>query len=110
MWGDSKEEIVSYLMIQGFSVPEANELVTKLTKERTAEMRRRGISKIIRGIGLMCVPVISVLVFIFVFGIVPINTLFAITIMIGLYGLWLFVNGILMAVAPKSEKGDVANQ
>ena len=109
MWGDSKEQIVSYLMIQSFSVAEANELVTKLFKERTAEMRNRGISKIIRGIGLMCVPIIAFLVFYFVFGIIPINTLSAIPSLIGLYGLWLLINGILMAVAPKSEGGDVAN-
>ena len=109
MWGDTKEQIVSYLMIQGFTVAEANELVTKLFKERTAEMRNRGISKIIRGIGLMCVPIIAFLVFYFVFGIIPINTLSAIPTLIGLYGLWLLVNGILMAVAPKSEGGDVAN-
>ncbi len=94
-------------MIQSFSVAEANELVTKLFKERAAEMRSRGISKIIKGIGLMCVPVIALLVFLS-FKVIPMN-LFAVTIMIGLYGLWLFANGILMAVAPKSEEGDVAN-
>ena len=36
--------------------------------------------------------------------------LFAITIMIGLYGVWLLINGILMVAAPKSERGDVADQ
>jgi hypothetical protein len=30
--------------------------------------------------------------------------------MVGLFGVWLFVNGILMALAPKSERGDVADQ
>jgi hypothetical protein len=108
MWGDTKEQIVSYLMIQGFSVPEANELATKLFKERAAAVRSNGIRKIIIGTGLMCVPVIALLIFLYI-HIIPLKP-FAITVMIGLYGFWLFVNGILMAVAPKSERGDVADQ
>lgn len=108
MWGDSKEQIVSYLMIQGFSVPEANELATKLFKERTAAVRANGIRKIIIGSGLMCVPVIALLFFLAI-GIFLMKP-FAAAIMVGLYGVWLVINGILMAVAPKSERGDVADQ
>lgn len=108
MWGDTKEQIVSYLMIQGFSAPEANELATNLFKERAAAVRSNGIGKIIKGIGLMCVPIIALLIFLSL-GIIPMK-LFAVTIMIGLYGLYLFVKGALMAVAPKSEGGDVADQ
>lgn len=108
MWGDSKEQIISYLMIQGFSVPEAKELATKLFKERTAAVRSNGIRKIIIGIGLMCVPVIALLIFLSI-GFIPMK-LFALTVMVGLYGFWLLLNGILMAVAPKSERGDVADQ
>jgi len=108
MWGDSKEQIISYLMIQGFSVPEASELATKLFKERTAAVRANGIRKIIIGIGLMCVPVIALIFFLAIklFLLKP----FAAAVMVGLYGLWLVVNGLLMAIAPKSERGDVADQ
>ena len=108
MWGDTKEEIVSYLMIQGFSMAEANELVAKLIKERTGEIRRKGISKVIRGIGLMCVPVVALLYFLSI-HIIPAK-LFGLTVMIGLYGFYLFVRGGMMALAPKSEQGDVADQ
>ena len=108
MWGDSKEQVIGYLMIQGFTLPEATELVTKLFKERTAAVRANGIRKIIIGIGLMCVPIIGLVVFLSI-GVIPLK-LFAVLIMIGLYGAWLVLNGILMAVAPKSERGDVADQ
>ena len=108
MWGDSKEQIVGYLMIQGYTHPEASELATKLFKERTAAVRANGIRKIIIGSGLICVPIIALVVFLAI-GVIPLK-LFAVTIMIGLYGVWLVLNGILMAVAPKSERGDVADQ
>lgn len=108
MWGDSKEQIISYLMIQSFSVAEATELATKLFKERTSAVRSNGIRKIIIGTGMMCVPVIALLIFLSI-GIIP-TKLFALTVMVGLYGVWLVINGILMAVAPKSEGGDVADQ
>jgi len=35
---------------------------------------------------------------------------FAVMIMTGLYGLWLLINGIVMVVSPRSERGDVAEQ
>lgn len=107
MWGDTKEQIVSYLMLQGFSVPEANELATNLFKERTAAVRSNGIRKIIIGTGMMCVPVIALLYFLSI-HIIP-TKIFGLTLMVGLYGFYLFVKGILMAVAPKSEQGDVAD-
>ncbi|HTV42346.1 MAG TPA: hypothetical protein VMF08_17380 [Candidatus Sulfotelmatobacter sp.] len=108
MWGDSKEQVISYLMIQSYTLPEATELATKLFKERTAAVRSNGIRKIIIGIGMICVPIIALVIFLSI-GVIPLK-LFAVTIMIGLYGIWLVLNGILMAVAPKSERGDVADQ
>jgi hypothetical protein len=108
MWGDSKEQIIGYLMIQGFTLPEATEVATKLFTERTAAVRANGIRKIIIGIGLVCVPIIAIIIFLSI-GVVPLK-LFAVTIMIGIYGAYLLLKGILMAVAPKSERGDVADQ
>lgn len=108
MWGDTKEQIVSYLMIQGFSAPEATELATKLFKERTKAVRSNGIRKIIIGIGMMCVPVAAAIFFLAI-GFFLLKV-FAAAVMVGLYGAWLFINGLLMAIAPKSERGDVADQ
>ncbi len=62
-WGDSQEDVVKYLMLQGFSVPEAQELAQVLFKERLAALRVKGIRKIVIGSGMMCVPVIAILCF-----------------------------------------------
>jgi hypothetical protein len=108
MWGDSQDEVTKYLMIQGFSHQEASNLVQPIFRERAAAVRSNGIRKIFTGSGMMCVPVIALFVFLHI-GVIPLK-IFAITVMIGLYGVWLVINGILMVVAPKLEQGDVADQ
>lgn len=108
MWGDSQGEVTKFLMIQGFSHQEALEVVQPIFRERAAAVRANGIRKIVIGSGMMCVPVIALIFFLHI-GIIPMK-IFGLTLMIGFYGLWLVINGILMAVAPKSERGDVAEQ
>jgi hypothetical protein len=108
MWGDSQDQVTGYLLLQGFSHPEAMEFATKLFKERTAAVRANGIRKFFTGFGLMWVPVIAFIVFRSI-GYMPLKLMGA-CILVGVYGAYLGLNGILMAVAPKSEKGDVADQ
>jgi len=57
---------------------------------------------------LACVPIIGLLVFLLL-GFFLLKV-FAVMIMTGLYGLWLLINGIVMVVSPRSERGDVAEQ
>jgi hypothetical protein len=106
-WGDSQDDVVKYLMLQGFSVPEARDLVGELFKERLAALRVKGIRKIVVGSGLMCVPVIAFLIFAHI-GYYPAKLL-ALAVMVGLYGAWQAFNGIFMLVAPKMEAGDLAD-
>ena len=108
MWGDSQDEVTKYLMIQGFSHQEALDLVQPIFRERAATVRTNGIRKIFTGSGLMCVPIVALIFFLHI-GVIPLK-LFAVTVMVGLYGVWLVINGILMVVAPKSEQGDVTDQ
>jgi hypothetical protein len=108
MWGDSQEEVTKYLMMQGFSHQEALGIVKSIFQERAAVVRANGIRKIFIGSGLVCVPIIALLIFLHI-GVIPMK-IFGLTLMVGFYGVWLVINGILMAVAPKSEKGDVADQ
>lgn len=108
MWGDSQDDVTKYLMMQGFSHQEALDIVKLIFQERAAAVRANGIRKIFVGCGLICVPIIALLIFLHI-GVIPMK-LFGLTLMVGFYGLWLVINGILMAVAPKSEQGDVADQ
>lgn len=108
MWGDSQDEVVKYLMMQGFSHLEALGIVKTIFQERAAAVRANGIRKIFVGSGLICVPIVALIIFLHI-GIIPMK-IFGLTLMVGFYGVWLVINGILMAVAPKSEQGDVADQ
>lgn len=108
MWGDSKDQIKGYLLLQGFAYEEANEMTTALFKERAAAVRANGIRKFLIGFGLMWVPVIA-FIFFRIVGMLPLKLMGA-CILVGVYGVYLEISGILMAVAPKSEKGDMADQ
>jgi hypothetical protein len=107
-WGDPPEEVIKYLMIQGFSAEEASALVKDMFRERAATIRGDGIKKIAVGIALMCVPIVAFFIFMSI-GVIYTKIL-AITIMLGLWGMWTAIKGIFMAVAPKSQSGDVAEQ
>jgi hypothetical protein len=108
MWGDPPEQIASYLMVQGYNREEAMELTKTLVKERTSAVRANGIRKMIIGFGLIWVPVIALIFFLSI-HFIPVKIMGA-AILVGVYGAYLLLRGFLMAVAPKSEKGDVADQ
>jgi hypothetical protein len=107
-WGDPPDEVVKFLMCQGISVAEAQALVAPMFRERAKTIRRNGITKFVLGTALVCVPVAFYLIFSRI-GFMPMK-LFALTVMLGLWGGWMLLKGIIMFLAPKSEPGDVANQ
>ena len=107
-WGDSTDEVLKFLMRQGVSVVEAKELVAAMFLERAKTIRRNGIKKVVIGTTMMCVPVVFFLVCRSV-GYLPLK-LFAVTIMLGLWGAYMALKGTIMFFAPKSEPGDVADQ
>jgi hypothetical protein len=107
-WGDPPKDVITYLMMQGFSAQEASSLVDEMYQERAATIRGNGIKKIVVGSGLVCVPIVSLLIFLSL-GFIPLK-IFAVTIMAGLWGAWMVFKGIFMLLAPKLESGDVAEQ
>jgi pSer/pThr/pTyr-binding forkhead associated (FHA) protein len=108
LWGDPVEEVVKFLRMQGLSIEEASSLGNSLLLERVKILRGIGVQKIFTGIGLICVPVISFVGFLQM-GVFPVK-LFAMTVMVGLYGAWRLLKGTFMVFAPKSESGDVADK
>jgi hypothetical protein len=105
-WGDPPQEVLKFLMIQGFSYEEASELVQGMFRERAATIRGKGILKIVLGAFLLCVPIATWLTFLSI-GLIFMK-LFAVAIMVGIWGGWNVLHGIFMVMAPKSEAGDVA--
>ncbi len=108
MWGDPPEEVVKYLRLQGLSAEEASELIQPLLIERAVTVRANGVRNIVIGSLMACVPVIAFIIFMSM-KYIPMK-LFALTVMVGLYGVYKLFNGIFMFVAPKSEPGDVGEQ
>src|ERR1017187_114827 len=107
-WGDPPEEVVKFLMRQSISVAEAQALVAAMFLERAKTIRRNGVKKVGVGTMLACVPVVFFLICTSM-GVLPLK-LFAVTIIIGLWGAWMILKGTIMFFAPKSEPGDVAEQ
>ncbi|HEY1662485.1 MAG TPA: hypothetical protein VGI03_08710 [Verrucomicrobiae bacterium] len=101
LWGDSKEEVIQFLMMQGFSVNDASELVQVAFKERAVAVRAEGIRKVFIGLGMMFGSVISLPFARLSFWLLGMAGI------AGLSGFWMALNGTLMALAPKSEKGDI---
>ncbi len=107
-WGDPPEAVIKFLMIQGFTHPEASEMVEEMFKVRRAETRANGIKKTMMGGGMMCVPVVALIFFLSIHYI-PIKIMGA-AIGVGLWGLIKVIQGLIMILAPKMETGDVADQ
>lgn len=107
-WGDPPLEVLKFLMINNIPREEAMEIVRELTAERVVQMRKNGIVKIVSGGLMVCVPVAGWFIF-NAAGIIPMK-LFAIMIMLGLWGAYRVLKGTFMVVAPKAQQGDVSEQ
>jgi hypothetical protein len=94
-------------MIQGIGHEEADGLVRAMFQERAAAIRTSGVGKMLMGGLLMAVPVVAYIIFALI-GVISIK-LFAITVIIGLWGAWMELKGIIMFLSPKSEQGDVSD-
>ena len=99
--------MIRFLRSQGFGADEAKATVAPLLDQRAQTVRKEGVSKVVIGIGMMCVPVIAFFIFRAI-GVLPLKV-FGATLVIGTIGAWRILSGILMFLSPKSEKGDVAD-
>lgn len=108
MWGDDKKDVAAFLRMQGLSPQEATQVVEQLLTERAATIRSEGMAKMFKGGACICVPIIAFFSFMAA-GYMPIK-IFGLTVMVGCYGLYLFINGIVMFLSPRSESGDVADK
>lgn len=105
-WGDPPQEVLKFLMINNIPRQEAMEIIRELSRERTVQMRKNGLVKIFTGILMICVPIGG-----WFGGMVVISIkLFAFMCMLGLWGFYRLIKGILMVVAPKMQQGDVSEQ
>lgn len=105
-WGDPPMEVLKFLMINNVPREEAMEIIRELTRERVVQMRKNGLVKVFSGILMVCVPIGG-----WFGGMVVISIkLFAVMIMLGLWGAYRVLKGTFMVVAPKTQSGDVSEQ
>jgi len=106
--GDSMEQVAAFLTVKGFDRAEAMELARGFYKERTKIVRVDGIRKTIAGFVMMLVP-LGVYLSVKQTGRLRIRaSLWAYGV--GIAGAYFFVTGIIMILAPKSEKGTVVKE
>lgn len=106
-WGDPPEKVTRFLMMQGMDASEADDFVRELSRARAQTVRGEGVKKIIVGCGLVCVPIVALVVFLSV-GYLPLKT-FAVTVLVGLWGLWKAFRGTFMLLLPRLEHRDIAD-
>jgi hypothetical protein len=108
LWGDSREEVIAFMVVQGIDRAEATEFVDEVLNERAQAIRGAGLRKIFIGIPLIFVPFGAWIYFMAVGLIYP--WVFALTIIGGLYGIWSLITGVIMFISPKKESGDVTDK
>jgi hypothetical protein len=106
-WGEEADSVLKYLRMNGISLEEADAIVDSLIAERHSALRASGIKKILFGAGFVCVPVVTWFGFQSA-GVVSLKIL-GIVVVIGLWGAWLILKGILMIAFPESETVDLAD-
>ena len=84
-------------------------MVDEFVTERVKMLRGIGFQKFFTGCGLILVPIISWIIFAYIIHLIPVK-IFAVTIMVGLYGMYLLLRGLMMLLSPRGEHGDVADQ
>jgi len=112
IWGDSIPAVRAFLTSNGISGADADAKIHEFMRERDAEIRRLGLKKTVIGLGLIGV---SAIFFYTLFaGWVYLPELrgragggYGIAALVGFYGLWKLVDGIVYLIRPKSEHRSV---
>ncbi|MFA6286893.1 MAG: hypothetical protein WC661_05855 [Opitutaceae bacterium] len=107
IWGEPSENVSAFLQGHGFGEKEIFEHLANFDRERAEVIRSSGIKKITMGALLIPIPLVAYIVFI-MNGAIP-TRLFTLTVLIGLYGIWKATNGIMMIMAPGTERGDLSD-
>ena len=108
MGGDSTEQVTAFLTVKGFNPIEAAELAKGFYQERATIVRSNGVKKMIVGLVLLAVPFAAYFIF-KAAGYFFIRRLIWAYI-VGIFGGYMFVSGLIMILAPKSEKGTVIKE
>lgn len=115
-WGEEAHSVRLFLISNGMSEGDANDLINNLTIERHLEIRKLGIKDVFIGVSLLGTVVVFLYLFIDSAKGSPISDAgsargYAFFIILALYafiyGLWRLLNGIIRLVHPKNDEGSI---
>lgn len=108
MWGEGEQKTLEFLQSKGVGDKDAYVFIQNLLKERDASVREDGRKKIIIGAACMPLPVIYYFVTHYWLGYWDVK-FFAGLIVVAVFGLTKFLNGLSMVLRPRKHSGSLAN-
>src|ERR1017187_4506156 len=109
IWGEPSSSVRSFMVSNGISDIVADTKIREFIAERSDEIRRLGIRSIIIGVTLMVASGGVVACWMAVYGTRIVvewqftRAAFTILVLIGLFGVWKLLRGVIYFVAPQSE-------
>ncbi|MCJ8330554.1 MAG: hypothetical protein HRT89_19690 [Lentisphaeria bacterium] len=107
IWGDREDDVRDFLQSKNIGSMQINELLKEFKSDRHNEIRRVGVKNIVIGVLLASVPVITLIIFLFM-GLIYIKIM-VIAIVIGVYGLYKILDGLMKTLNPSSTKGSLTD-
>jgi hypothetical protein len=103
IWGEASLSVREFLISNGVSDAIADAKLREFTIERNAEIRKIGIRNTLIGVVLTAGAGITI----YVISPLAVSSVFprdlAVLVIVGLYGCWKLLNGIIYLVRPQSE-------
>ncbi len=107
IWGEARQDVLDHLQRSGLGDKDANEILDVLFRERSADVRKTGIRKVVIGAFWIAV-LIGYLAVAGLIGLIELKLL-ALAIVGAIVGAWKVIEGIGMIIRPSSESGDLSN-
>jgi hypothetical protein len=112
IWGEASSSVRDFLIASGMSAIDADTKIKELIAERNREIRKAGIKSIYIGVASACGAGIWLYI-----GLRHPSTLFphhagyaiASGVLLGLFGIWKLVNGLIDLVRPQSEDRSITD-
>ena len=109
IWGEASSSVRGFLVSNGIPDDDADTKIREFIAERSAEIRRLGIRSILIGVTLVVASGGLVAYWVAAYGASILvgwqftRAAFTILVLIGLYGVWKLLRGVVYLVTPQSE-------
>ena len=113
IWGETSSSVRDFLVSNGVSDTIADTRIREFIVERNVEIRKLGIRSILIGVTVLVASggLVAYLMFIYGWRIVMVQFArgFVTLVVIGLYGVWKLLRGVIYLVNPQSEHKSISD-